>query len=152
MVESAVALVREIYPDSSFLFRSGVSPRASLDPLRIEQVVVNLLDNAAKFSPKDGPVEIELSVEARDAAVISVRDHGPGIAEGDRERVFERFHQVHPEQHYGGMGLGLYISREFVRMHGGTITCEAPEGGGARFVVRLPLEAGDRGGNGDGMA
>jgi PAS domain S-box-containing protein len=144
VVEAALALIREIHPARTFLVRDSASVRAYIDPLRMEQVIINLLDNAAKFSPKDAPVEIDISLDARDEVVISVRDHGEGIAEKDRQGVFERFYQVHSGQHHSGMGLGLYISAQIVDMHGGTITCEAPDGEGSRFVVRLPL----RGGNG----
>jgi signal transduction histidine kinase len=72
-----------------------------------------------------------------------VRDHGEGIAEKDRQRVFERFYQAQSRQHRGGMGLGLYISAQIVEMHGGTISYEAPEGEGSRFVVRLPASGHD---------
>jgi signal transduction histidine kinase len=112
---------------------------ALLDPLRTEQVMVNLLDNAAKFSPHDAPVEVELALVGEDEARISVRDHGNGLAGEDRERVFERFYQARPNGEHGGLGLGLYISRQIVQMHGGTLACEAAEGEGNRFVLRLPL-------------
>lgn len=146
IVEAAIASVRLLHPDRSFPFECRESTRARLDPVRIEQVVVNLLDNAVKFSPKETHVEVDLRTD-EGQLVISVRDHGDGIAEEERERIFERFYQAHPENHYGGMGLGLCISREIVRMHGGSITCEAPEGvdlssgrsTGSLFVVRLPI-------------
>jgi signal transduction histidine kinase len=70
-----------------------------------------------------------------------VRDRGPGIPVEDRERVFERFYQADRSRHYGGMGIGLYVSREIVSLHGGTITVELPADGGTRMVVRLPLAA-----------
>src|SRR6185436_18320125 len=72
------------------------------------------------------------------AAQVAVRDYGSGVPEAARERIFGRFEQGHAERHYGGLGLGLYISKQLVDLHGGTITHEAPADGGARFVVRLP--------------
>ncbi len=115
--------------------------RAKVDPLRIEQVLTNLLDNAIKYSPDGGAVDVELSSSNDDPAsvVISVRDRGIGIHAEDRERIFERFYQADVGSYHGaGMGLGLYISREIVDLHGGQIRAEFPEDGGSRFVVTLP--------------
>jgi signal transduction histidine kinase len=109
-----------------------------VDASRIEQVVINLLDNAIKFAGDTMPIEVEVRSDANGAVLVSVRDHGPGIPPAERELVFERFHQAHDQRHYGGMGLGLYVSRELVEQHGGTIWIEEPDGGGARVVVRLP--------------
>jgi PAS domain S-box-containing protein len=111
---------------------------ARADPLRIEQVLANLIDNAVKFSPKGGRIEVSLA-EGPTAATISVRDHGLGVQPKDRARLFERFYQAHPDR--SGMGLGLHITRQFVEMHGGTIEAEWPDDGGTRFVVSLPLKA-----------
>lgn len=139
VLEEALDLVREIHPERTYLIDNSTPIRANFDPQRIEQVIVNLLDNAVKFSPADTPIEVGLSRDAAGWMVISVRDHGEGIPAKDRQKVFERFHQNGPRAYSSGMGLGLYISAQIVGMHGGTITCEAPEDGGSRFVVRLPL-------------
>jgi signal transduction histidine kinase len=69
-----------------------------------------------------------------------VRDHGQGIPEAERERIFERFHRLARDENGGGLGLGLHISREIVRRHGGDLLVEAPEDGGSRFVMRLPRQ------------
>lgn len=140
MVNDALASIREVYPKRVFQVRDAGSAKAWIDPSRMEQVITNLVENAVKFSPANTPVEIDVVTDGQDQIVISVRDHGRGIPEDDRSKVFRRFYQAHPQQHYGGMGLGLYISSQIVEMHGGTIACEAPEGGGSRFVVRLPVE------------
>jgi CheY-like chemotaxis protein len=97
-----------------------------------------LLDNAAKFSPPGTPVDVDVT-RAGDVARIAVRDRGPGVAPEARVRIFDRFEQAHAERHHGGLGLGLYISRQLVELHGGAIAYEAPSDGGARFVVQLPL-------------
>jgi signal transduction histidine kinase len=68
-----------------------------------------------------------------------VRDHGLGIAAGKRKHIFERFYQAHAAGYRSGLGLGLYISRQIVELHGGRIRAEFPRGGGTRFVVRLPV-------------
>jgi PAS domain S-box-containing protein len=106
------------------------------DRLRIEQIVTNVLANAFKYAP-DAPVEIDLEATA-DTAILRVRDHGPGLPGGDLQRVFARFERASSAS-YGGLGLGLYIASQVCEAHGGSIAAENPEGGGAAFVVRLPL-------------
>jgi PAS domain S-box-containing protein len=108
------------------------------DRMRVEQVVTNLLTNALKFCDNK---PIEVAVEQTDAAArLVVRDHGIGIKPEDRERIFGRFERAVSAREYGGLGLGLYITREIVKTHGGTISVESQPGDGARFVVELPLK------------
>jgi signal transduction histidine kinase len=110
---------------------------ATVDALRIEQVVRNLIDNAVKFSPNGGPIEV--SVTAADEHVrISVRDRGVGIAPEDRATLFQRYQHAHGKDRSGGLGLGLFVSREIVERHGGTIEAEHPADGGTRMIVTLP--------------
>lgn len=109
---------------------------ARIDALRIEEVLNNLLDNARKFSPEGGRIEVSLA-DPPGEAHIAVRDHGLGVQPADRPRLFERFYQAHSDR--SGVGLGLHISRRFIEMHGGAIRAEFPEDGGTRFVVSLPL-------------
>ena len=107
---------------------------------RLVQVIVNLLANAAKFSPADrGRVKLGLR-NGEDAVELYVADNGPGIQAADRELVFERFRQVGDPltDKPGGVGLGLAISRQIVAQHGGQIWVEDAPGGGALFRVRLP--------------
>jgi PAS domain S-box-containing protein/excisionase family DNA binding protein len=110
-----------------------------LDSLRLEQVLCNLLENAVKYSPDGGRIEVTLSCHGPAAAELSVRDHGLGIPPEKRGRIFERFYQAHGEGHRSGLGLGLFISRQIVELHGGEIWAEFPDDGGARFRIRLPL-------------
>jgi signal transduction histidine kinase len=109
-----------------------------IDPLRIEQVVTNLLDNAIKFSPGGGTIQVEVSTPDADTVRLAVSDRGIGIPPDRRARIFERFYQAHGDDHRSGMGLGLYISRQIVELHGGHIEAEFPPEGGTRFVVTLP--------------
>jgi signal transduction histidine kinase len=117
---------------------------AQVDTVRLQQVLLNLLFNAFKFTPERGTVRLELSrVADTGAARIEVADSGPGIAPDQRGEVFERFHQLEDgsTRRSGGTGLGLHIARELVSLHGGTLGIdEAPEGG-ALFVLELPLQA-----------
>ncbi len=110
------------------------------DPQRIEQIVVNLLENALKYSPHGGPVEVNVRQEGGQA-LLCVRDHGLGVPAASLGRLFQRFYRVPDEQHrqISGIGVGLYISRTIAEQHGGTLTVEQPDGPGARFVLRLPL-------------
>ncbi len=106
------------------------------DALRLEQVLVNLLSNALRHAP-GAPVAVSVSSEGGKARLV-VRDAGPGIQPSDRERIFKRYERV---SHDGspGLGLGLHIAREIVVAHGGEIRVEDAPGGGAAFVVELPL-------------
>jgi signal transduction histidine kinase len=112
---------------------------AEIDSLRIEQVLTNLIENAIKFSPTGGLIMIEAGECEGGWLRIAVQDSGPGVPESERERIFERFYQIDNLGSAGGMGLGLYISRRIVTLHGGTIAVEAPESGGTRFVIQLPI-------------
>ncbi|WP_342376060.1 PAS domain-containing sensor histidine kinase [Myxococcus stipitatus] len=107
------------------------------DRLRLEQVVSNLLSNALRYGAGN-PVRLSLT-RHEDGVRLLVRDSGPGVPPGDRERIFERFTQGDNARRRGGMGLGLYIVRQIVEAHGGHIRVEDSPGGGATFVVDLPL-------------
>jgi signal transduction histidine kinase len=109
------------------------------DRSRVDQVVTNLLSNAIKFGPGEA-IEIFLGVVGG-VARLAMRDHGIGISPDQRDRIFGRFERAVSERHYGGLGLGLYISRRIVEDLGGSIRCESKEGGGSTFTVELPVSA-----------
>jgi signal transduction histidine kinase len=106
------------------------------DRSRIDRVVTNLLANAIKFGPGK-PIDISIGVQGG-VARLAVRDHGIGIDPAQLERIFGRFERAVSERHYGGLGLGLYISHTIVEEHGGSIRCESRPGAGATFIVELP--------------
>jgi len=115
-----------------------------VDPSRVQQVLLNLLSNAFKFTPSEGTVRIELCLLPDDNALrVEIADSGPGIAPDQREEVFERFHQLEStaKRKIGGTGLGLHIARELVLLHGGFIEVDDAPEGGALFAVELPLRA-----------
>jgi two-component system sensor histidine kinase MprB len=119
--------------------RPGIAFETDLDasvvhgePQRLERAVANLLDNAAKWSPPGGTVEVSV----RDGEVV-VRDHGPGIDEEDLPYVFDRFYRARSARGLPGSGLGLAIVRQVAEAHGGTIVAEQAEGGGTRMRLRL---------------
>jgi two-component system, OmpR family, sensor histidine kinase MtrB len=108
------------------------------DPVRLDQVVTNLISNAAKYSPDTSRIAIVLSCE-RDEAVLAVSDHGIGIADEDLRRVFEPFRRTGAaRESYPGVGLGLFVVRRIVQAHGGRIEVDSARGRGSTFRVRLP--------------
>jgi signal transduction histidine kinase len=109
------------------------------DPTKAERIVMNLLSNAAKFSPPGTP--IRCAFEAADnAVVLSVTDAGIGVETAERDRIFERFYQVESAatRERGGFGIGLSLVRRFAEAHGGSVTVESVPGEGSTFTVRLP--------------
>jgi PAS domain S-box-containing protein len=114
------------------------------DPTRLAQIVTNMLDNAVKFTPSGGRVDVEILREGQEA-VLRVSDTGVGIDPETLPRVFELFAQAEQpiDRSVGGLGIGLTLSRRLVEMHGGTITAASEgRGRGAQFTVRLPVEMG----------
>jgi two-component system sensor histidine kinase MprB len=101
-------------------------------PARLDRAVANLVDNAVKWGPPRGPIEISVS-EGR----LTVRDHGPGVAQEDLPHVFDRFYRSADARGLPGSGLGLAIAKQVAESHGGTISVENAEGGGARFTLEL---------------
>ncbi|HEX2049895.1 MAG TPA: HAMP domain-containing sensor histidine kinase [Actinomycetota bacterium] len=107
-------------------------------PERLERAVANLLDNAVKWSPPGGVVEVVTA-----PGEIVVRDHGPGVDDADAPRVFDRFYRAPGARGLPGSGLGLAIVRHVAESHGGGASVEAAEGGGARFRLRVPAAGAD---------
>ena len=138
LVQGVVDAVQMQSPRHALVIRAPGRVGALVDPLRMEQVVTNLLDNAIKFSPGGGTVEVEVSTPDAATVRLAVSDPGIGIPPDRRGRIFERFYQAHTDDHRSGMGLGLYLSRQIVERHGGHIEAEFPPQGGTRLVVTLP--------------
>jgi len=107
------------------------------DRLLLRRLVRNLLENARRYAG-DGPIELSVRTEGG-RAVLEVRDHGPGVAPDERERIFEPFYRPAATRETGrGSGLGLALVRDIAGRHGGTVVCLAADGGGSRFRVDLP--------------
>ena len=134
--ERQVRCVRRVEPDL---------PRVAVDADRVEQVLINLIQNAVEASPEAASVEIEMRLGGAeeplpaggepDSLVITVSDHGDGITEENRDKIFEPFFTTKAR----GTGLGLYVCHGIVEGHGGSIVVESVGGQGTRFVVHLPL-------------
>jgi PAS domain S-box-containing protein len=116
-----------------------------MDPYRIEQVMINLLTNAIKYG-QNKPIEIS-ALQNGDRVSVSFKDNGIGIAKDDQSRIFQRFERAVSGNHFGGLGLGLYIVSQILEAHGGKIGVESEEGQGARFSVDLPIICGVGSGN-----
>jgi two-component system sensor histidine kinase MprB len=135
LVEEMLERTRRNHPDVSFA--------AELDetlvhgvPATLERAVSNLLDNAGKWSPAGGTVEVALH-----GGELTVRDRGPGIAEDDLPHVFDRFYRAPSARGLPGSGLGLSIVRQVAESHGGSVSAEAADGGGTRLRLTLPVAA-----------
>ena len=135
LVRETVEELRPLLAERRVELDLDEGPRPSLDPVRVRQVLTNLLSNAARYTPPGSPVKVTLH-QTGETVEPAVRDHGPGIPPEEAERVFERYARLGSDG--SGSGLGLYVSRELARAHGGDLLLGQPEGGGALFVLRLP--------------
>jgi two-component system, OmpR family, phosphate regulon sensor histidine kinase PhoR len=117
------------------------APFVACDADKLRQVLINLVDNAVKYSPDGGRIGVRIEPD-EDRLRLLVSDEGLGIAHGEQRRIFCKFYRLDPEQTrgVGGTGLGLYISRELVRLMGGQLSVTSKEAQGSTFVVELPRE------------
>ncbi len=124
---------------SSLSLEPGLPPVAA-DPDKVRQVLTNLVDNAIKYSPDGGPVEVEVTCREH-ALRFSVRDEGLGIAQAEQRRIFDKFYRVDPNltRGVGGTGLGLYICRELVRRMNGRSGWIRASARARRFTFELPV-------------
>ena len=104
------------------------------------RVVANLLTNAAKSTPTEGQVCLSVHASER-SAYLEVTDTGPGVPTEEQDRIFDRFFRGEAGRRAGGTGIGLAVARELVVSHDGEIQIKSPAGGGARFIIRLPLNS-----------
>jgi signal transduction histidine kinase len=124
--------------------KGRITHEISGDKDRIGQVIINLLSNAIKYSPKDDRIVVTLK-EIKNASTVSVKDFGIGITEQQQKKIFDQFYQVNDpnEKTYPGLGIGLYISSEIIKRHGGELTVKSEKGKGSVFTFTLP-EASDK--------
>jgi two-component system sensor histidine kinase KdpD len=112
-------------------------PLVPIDDVLVEQVLVNLLDNAVKYTPSSSPIRI-LATSTGEAVTVEVADHGPGLPRGEEDKVFEKFYRAGTGGH--GAGLGLAIAQGIVKAHGGHIWAQNLPEGGVAFLFTLPLD------------
>jgi PAS domain S-box-containing protein len=146
LIEGVVAAARLTTERHTLRVCAPAPVWALVDAPRFGQVAAILVDNAVKYSPEGGTITVAVRRPATDTAQLTVRDHGIGIPPEHRQWIFDRFYQAHTGrtgQHLSGVGLGLYIARQVVELHGGRIRAEHPSDGGTRFIVTLPTNLGD---------
>ena len=141
LAEQAVASARAKSDQHPITLERWARLDVDVDPLRLKQVLTNLLDNAIKYSPGGEPIVVTLSRPVPGCAELAVTDGGIGIPLEARARIFERFFQARGDDSAQGLGLGLYVSQQIVELHGGQIRAEFPPQGGTRIVVSLPLDS-----------
>ncbi len=138
LLESAAAIEHETIGDREVRFDLEEDlPLVLLDHTLIEQAVAKLIANAVSYADARSPIEIEAE-HRQERLLVSVSDRGPGLAPETADRIFEKFYRGDSRK-AGGLGLGLSIARGFVEAHGGTLTAENRDGGGARFTLSLPV-------------
>jgi signal transduction histidine kinase len=143
VLEGVAAMLQPMLSERGMTLSVKAEGTARFDPLRFEQILTNLAGNAIKFGAAGGHIELNaapLEGVGRRFLQISVSDDGPGVAETDRERIFEPYVQARDESRGGGLGLGLAICRRLVEAHGGAISVSERPGGGACFHFTLPAE------------
>lgn len=148
LARSAVAEAMGLNPDRPFVLEGPESLPVVWDAARVLQVLGNLMQNAARYAP-EGPVEVNLCETGADRVKITVRDHGPGVPARIRARLFKQYYRFddgqvdRPSVANGGhgLGIGLYISARLARAHGGSLTVDDADGGGAIFTLELPRNA-----------
>ena len=145
LVRRAVEDVRASYPGQRIDCDGPANLRVVGDSDRTLEIVLNLLDNAAKYSPEGSPIRVTWVPEGADV-VVRVRDFGTGIAEGGRQQLFTRFGRLLGSRiraGHVGTGLGLYLSREYAHAMGGTLDLESTGEEGSTFCLRLPMRLAD---------
>ena len=111
-------------------------PLVPIDDVLVEQVLVNLLDNAIKYTPAESPIRI-MATSTDEAVTVEIADHGPGLPRGEEDRIFEKFYRAQPDRGRGS-GLGLAICQGIVKAHGGRIWAQNLPEGGVAFLFTLP--------------
>jgi two-component system, OmpR family, sensor kinase len=138
LLQEVCQLHREMVPGAHIAERVVAAPMAMVgDAKLLFQVFSNVLSNAIKYSPDGGVIAVDAAL-AGDEVVVAVADHGIGIPAADLDRLFERYHRGGNVSGIVGTGVGLYVVKMVVDMHGGAVTVESKEGEGARFTIRLP--------------
>ncbi|MFP5079310.1 ATP-binding protein [Pedobacter sp. JCM 36344] len=142
MLDSVIEIIHQSNPDFRILRKGSVKREIYADEARIEQVVINFLTNAIKYSP--GTTEVYINLEALGERIyLGVRDFGIGIEPEMQRHVFDKFYRVEETAiHFQGLGIGLYISAEIIRRHCGEIGVKSQSGAGSEFYFELPVNAG----------
>ena len=142
VLKDAVDNVQQIFPHHKMVIENPVSVMLHGDRHRIEQVIINLLNNAVKYSPGADKVLIRAQINGRNL-VVTIEDFGIGIDETHIGELFGRFYRVDGSHNYQGLGLGLFISAEIIKRHRGSISVKSEPGKGSAFTFQLPVSSGN---------
>ncbi|MHA4893835.1 hybrid sensor histidine kinase/response regulator [Pedobacter sp. PWIIR3] len=142
LLDSVIEIMHQSNPDFKLIRKGKASKEIYADETRVEQVIINFLTNAIKYSP--GTTEVKINVEPMgDKVYLGVRDYGIGIAPELQKHVFDKFYRVEETAiHFQGLGIGLYISSEIIRRHKGEIGVKSKAGEGSEFYFILPVNEG----------
>jgi two-component system sensor histidine kinase/response regulator len=142
MLDNLIEIMHQSNPDFKIVKIGSVAEEIYADETRIEQVIINFLTNAIKYSP--GTEEVHINLERfGDNIYLGVRDFGIGIAPDMQQQVFDKFYRVEETAiHFQGLGIGLFIAAEIIRRHGGKIGVKSQSGEGSEFYFNLPINAG----------
>lgn len=139
LIEDCIEMTRHSAPDYKIRLHGSSGETVRADRQRIEQVLLNYLSNAVKYSPKNKQIEVHIKSNGKQVEV-AVQDYGIGIPAHKQNRIFERFFRVQNQNHhFQGLGIGLYISAEIIKRHQGKVWVESEEGKGSTFYFALPI-------------
>ena len=140
LLREVCQLHREMVPGAQIAERFATTPTPMVgDAKLLFQAFSNLLSNAVKYSPGGGTIDVEAEVVADDV-VVTIADRGLGIPAGDLDRLYERYHRGSNVSGIVGTGVGLYLVKVAVDLHGGVVEVKSREGEGSRFTIRLPIK------------
>jgi two-component system phosphate regulon sensor histidine kinase PhoR len=142
VVRQTVEASQALSSSHRFIVQTPDTLLGVFDAIRIEQVLTNLLSNAVKYAPGDTDVRVTVTTPEPRVALVQVADEGPGLSADEQAQIFQRFYRGAAVRHnpQTGLGLGLFISRQIVELHGGRIWVESTPGAGSVFQFTLPLD------------
>ncbi|MDP4247009.1 MAG: HAMP domain-containing sensor histidine kinase, partial [Bacteroidota bacterium] len=140
MLSNAAETIRQTYPDYRIIRKGQASIGVFGDEMRLEQVIINYLTNAVKYSPDNKEVYIETSIGPDNNLIVLIRDFGIGISKDQQSDIFSKFYRVEESANqFQGLGIGLYICAEIIRRHDGQYGVESEPGKGSTFYFSIPL-------------
>jgi signal transduction histidine kinase len=143
MLSNAIDMIRQTYPDYTLVRKGEADIELYGDEMRIEQVIINYLTNAVKYSPDNKEIHIDATVTPDDRLFVRVRDFGIGIRKDHQSNIFSKFYRVEESANrFQGLGIGLYICAEIIRRHEGEYGVESEPGQGAAFYFSVPVTSG----------
>lgn len=143
LLDNVTDIIRQSNPEFSIVRKGKAAEEIYADEMRIEQVILNFLTNAIKYAP--GTREVQINLNIKDGELyLGVRDYGIGIEPSQQKLVFDKFYRVEETAiHFQGLGIGLYISAEIIRRHGGKIGVKSAIGEGSEFYFIIPVDTGE---------